>query len=156
MVWITYISIRENSKFQQASLKPFLSVSIWKWGFEGKDSIDNYGVTIKNDGLATAINVKLGVNWASKKIPKAPKWANCKFGEKDFHGRSYIDVGNIPAKEDIKLSSAQLPTTLKIPFKELYGVRLIAMCEDVLGNQCDEYKDEKEFYLSDAEWRKFE
>ena len=155
MVYIMYISYKTLAEIQKTSLEPVLAVTLWKYCYEGQEELSSFGITIKNDGLGPAKNVKLLINWAlTQTIKKPGKWAKHDFNINHFYGESITDIGTIGAKE--KKEETKLPIPGNLKFNDVYGVRLIATCEDIFGNKMKKYSDSKNEYLSNAEIKKFE
>lgn len=157
MAYFTYISYKNLSDIQKASMEPALSISLWRVAHQGGVSLSDYGITVKNDGNGIAKKVMLWFNWAIKEEKgKERKLTDRKFGKYDLYGDARIEVGNIASKDKIDISSKVFPPPGGFKENDLYGVILKVTCEDVLGNEEEKYFDLKKIYLSDAEIRKLE
>jgi len=150
MVYVTYESYKTLAEIQKRSFDPYLSVSLWKYVFVGEESLSAFGIKIRNDGPGIAKDVILTTNWIlnptqkdSKKIQKQDSQP------KKYEGGGQIKIGNIGPKEKTNISFIIGANHYSI--NEVWGVKMVATCEDIFGNKDKKYSDTKEIFLPDAE-----
>lgn len=150
MVYITYESYRTLTEIQKISLEPALTVSLWKVCYVGGKSLSDYGIAIKNDGPGIAKNVVLTTNWILNPTKKdLKKTQKHDLQPKKYSGEGQEKIGNIASKEGTERSF--IIGAKHYPINEVWGVKIVATCEDIFGNRDKKYSDTKEIFLPDAE-----
>lgn len=150
MVYVTYESYRTLTEIQKISLEPALTASLWKMCHLGEESLSDYGIATKNDGPGIAKNVILTTNWILNPTQKGSKKTQKQDSQpKKYEGEGQIKIGNIGPKEKTDMSFIIGANHYSI--NEVWGVRIVATCKDIFGNEDKKYSDTKEIFLPDAE-----
>ena len=164
LAWTTRKATTQSQKYNKEilevmrkSYEPALSLELWKttpgppYQVEGSDKIPYiYGVTIRNDGMGPAKNVKLTCWQGYMPLPTETEeiW---KESDKDFtDGPTFNDIVNIAPRRkcEKRLGDLKNVSEGKGP---VYAVTLQAICEDVFGNK--NYEVKCKIHLDDAEER---
>lgn len=134
----------------RASHKPTLFLDLFKkWKGRTGSTLPNnyiYWVTVRNDGMGPAINVKLFHKFA--RMPSLKPGEGWKSSEKDFelYYRGDWNIGNIAAGKTWRESFWPLEEESS-DLNSIYAVSLMANCEDIFGEK--NYGIKREIHIDD-------
>ena len=66
-----------------------------------------------------------------------------------YSGEGKIKIGRIATKDRREIS--QIIGASNLSINKVWGVKILATCEDIFGNKNQKYFDEQELFLHDAE-----
>lgn len=143
MVYVTYESYKTLAEIQKRSFDPYLSVTLWKHPYNRKELLSDYGVTIKNDGSGMAENVVLTTEWILNPTKNHNSQA------RKYVGEGKTKIGRIASKEE--KNESFIIGAKHYSIDQVWGVKIVATCEDIFGNEDKKYSDTNEIFLPDAE-----